>query len=324
MRSTEVVESGHRLLSRGIVAVTDTGSRGPARRTPLDPALTASPIVPGRATPLAVPPAGGHSPTRRRLLRGLSATLALGSLGLPAAVRPTSAHAEEADDVEDVAAPAPIGGGQLAPNVYAYSLASKADGPLAESVSYGQQKAELGWSRFEDGMYTMHLNAQRPGLRESAWMNWRIGRFSFRNGAVMVDAKGELSPTGCFAIEMRHQAYKDHRYIRSNWLCMDPYDGHCHIQTDGIWNEMEIVADHHGETTPLRPPGEWNSFLFMASGDYLEGWVNGEKAVAGKDGRWGRGNISLIAMRIDKQAFRVRFKNLRIWEGHWPDPATVW
>ncbi len=155
-------------------------------------------------------------------------------------------------------------------------------------------------------------------------MNRRIGRFSFRNGAVMVEAKGELSPTGCFAIEMRHQAYKDHRYIRSNWLCMDPYDGHCHIQTDGIWNEMQVVADHHGETTPLRPPGEWNSFLFMADGDHLEGWVNGEKAVAGKDGHWGSGNISLIAMRIDRAAFRVRFKNLRIWKGHWPDPTTVW
>ena len=280
-------------------------------------------VVPGRAVPPAV---AAPSPTRRRLLQGLSATLALGSLGTHAALLPGPARADEGDHVEEAPQAAPIGGGQVAPNVYAYSLASKADGPLAESVSYGggKEKAELGWSRFEDGMYTMHLNAHRPGLRESSWMNRRIGRFSYRDGAVMVDAKGELSPTGCFAIEMRHQAYKDHRYIRSNWLCMDPYDGHCHIQTDGIWNEMEIVADHHGETTPLRPPGEWNSFLFMASGDYLEGWVNGEKAVAGKDGRWGSGNISLIAMRIDRAAFRVRFKNLRIWQGHWPDPATVW
>ena len=300
----------------------DSGSPTPARRTPSD---AASPLRDfARDADLVSPPADPHSPSRRRLLRGLSAALALGSLGVRAALTATPARANQGDDVEEAATPAPVARGLLAPNVYAYSLASKADGPLAESVSYSKEKAELGWSRFEDGMYTMHLNGYRPGLRRSEWMNRRIGRFSFRNGAVLVEAKGELSPTGCFAIEMRHQAYKDHRYIRSNWLCMDPYDGHCHIQTDGIWNEMEIVADHHGETTPLRPPGEWNSFLFMADGSHLEGWVNGEKAVAGKDGRWGSGNISLIAMRIDRQEFRVRFRNLRVWEGHWPDPSTVW
>lgn len=308
----------------------DSGSPRPVRRSSPDTTAPTSLIVPGRSAPGRSAPdvtsgADVASPTRRRLLQGLSATLALGSLGMQAALRPAAAHADEgADDVEETTAAAPVASGQLAPNVYAYSLSSKADGPLTESVSYSKEKAELGWSRFEDGMYTMHLNGWRPGLRTSEWMNRRIGRFSFRNGAVLVEAQGELSPTGCFAIEMRHQAYKDHRYICSNWLCMDPYDGHCHIQTDGIWNEMQIVADHHGDTTPLRPPGEWNSFLFMAEGSHLEGWVNGEKAVAGKDGRWGSGNISLIAMRIDKQAFRVRFKNLRIWEGHWPDPATVW
>ena len=124
-----------------------------------------------------------------------------------------------------------------------------------------------------------------PGDKElgrSEWISRRIGKFSFRDGAVMVEARGELSPTGCFAIEMRHQAYKDRRYIRSNWLCLDPHDGHIHIQTDGIWNEMQIVADHqHDGSTPVRPPGEWNTFLFLASGDHLKGWVNGERAIAG-------------------------------------------
>jgi hypothetical protein len=162
-------------------------------------------------------------------------------------------------------------------------------------------------------------------LGRQEWISRRIGRFSFRDGAVMVEARGELSPTGCFAIEMRHQAYKDRRYIRSNWLCLDPHDGHVHIQTDGIWNEMEIVADHHHEGyTPVRPPGEWNTFLFLASGDHLEGWVNGERAIAGVDGRWGSGNISLVAMRVDRMPFLARFRNLRVWDGVLPDPATVW
>jgi hypothetical protein len=141
----------------------------------------------------------------------------------------------------------------------------------------------------------------------------------------MVEARGEWSPTGCFAIEMRHQSYKDHRYIRSNWLCLDPHDGHVHIQTDGIWNEMQIVADHHHDGyTPVQPPGTWNTFLLLASGDYLEGWVNGERAIAGTDDRWGSGNISLVAMRIDRAPFRARFRNLRVWDGQLPDPATVW
>ena len=88
---------------------------------------------------------------------------------------------------------------------------------------------------------------------------------------------------------------------------------------------MQIVADHqHGAYTPVRPPGEWNTFLFIASGDYLEGWVNGEKAIGGIDGRWGSGNISLVAMRIDRLPFRARFRNLRVWDGSLPDPATVW
>ena len=36
------------------------------------------------------------------------------------------------------------------------------------------------------------------------------------------------------------------------------------------------------------------------------------------------GTISLVAMRIDREAFRVRFKDLRVWKDHWPDPTTVW
>jgi hypothetical protein len=193
-------------------------------------------------------------------------------------------------------------------------------------VSRGNKyKAEIGFARYEDDSFVLHLHPGDKELGRQEWISRRIGRFSFRDGAVMVEARGELSPTGCFAIEMRHQAYKDHRYIRSNWLCLDPHDGHIHIQTDGIWNEMQIVADHHHDGyTPVRPPGEWNTFLFLASGDYLEGWVNGERAIAGQDGRWGSGNISLVAMRIDRAPFRARFRNLRVWDGVLPDPATVW
>lgn len=217
------------------------------------------------------------------------------------------------------------GGPQAGPGAHLFSLAAGSGGPLGEGVTKNKYKHEIGYARYEGDSYVINLHPGDKELARQEWISRRIGRFSFRDGAVMVDAKGELSPTGCFAIEMRHQAYKDRRYIRSNWLCLDPHDGHIHIQTDGVFNDMEIVADHHHDGyTPVRPPGEWNTFLFLASGDRLEGWVNGELAVAGQDGRWGSGQISLVAMRIDRQPFRALFRNLRVWDGVLPDPATVW
>jgi hypothetical protein len=277
--------------------------------------LSPSPLM----TPAHASPRRGTS--RRTFLRGTLSTL----VGVPLALASTSArsHAEETDDAEDVSPAASDRDGQVGPGAFAYSL--QAGGPLSEGVTRNKYKHEIGVARYEGDGFQLHLNGADAGLGRSEWISRRIGHFSFRDGAVMVDARGELSPTGCFAIEMRHQAYKDRRYIRSNWLCLDPHDGHIHIQTDGIWNEMEIVADHHHDgATPVLPPGEWNTFLFLASGDYLEGWVNGERAIAGRDGRWGAGNISLVAMRIDRNAFRARFRNLRVWDGHLPDPASVW
>lgn len=269
------------------------------------------------STPMSITP----TLLRRTFLRGALSTL----VGVPLALAGTAATARavDDDDPEDAPPPAIDPAAQEAPGVFSYTLLGQ--GPLGQGVTRNKYKREIGFATYEDGSFLMHLNGAEAGLGRSEWMSRRIGRFSFRDGAVMVEARGELSPTGCFAIEMRHQAYKDRRYIRSNWLCLDPHDGHIHIQTDGIWNEMEIVADHHhGDYTPVRPPGEWNTFLFIASGDHLEGWVNGERAIAGRDGRWGAGNISLVAMRIDRNPFRARFRNLRVWDGHLPDPASVW
>ena len=249
------------------------------------------------------------------------------TLALPAALHSLvgTVHAEE--DADDQWASGPVGsnGSQGRASSHTFSLAAGSDGPLGEGVTRNKYKVEIGYARYDGDSYVLALHPGDKELGRQEWISRRIGRFSFRDGAVMVEARGELSPTGCFAIEMRHQAYKDRRYIRSNWLCLDPHDGHIHIQTDGIWNEMEIVADHHHDGyTPVRPPGEWNTFLFLASGDYLEGWVNGERAIAGVDGRWGTGNISLVAMRIDRMPFRAHFRNLRVWDGELPDPATVW
>jgi hypothetical protein len=263
--------------------------------------------------------------SRRAFLAGALATAIAVPSGLGSSLR--VAAAQVADDQEEVSVVESPGSvvGQSGPGFYTFSLAAGSGGPLGEGVTNNKYKHEIGYARYEGDSFVLGLHPGDKELARQEWISRRIGKFSFRDGAVMVEARGELSPTGCFAIEMRHQAYKDRRYIRSNWLCLDPHDGHIHIQTDGFWNEMQIVADHqHDGYTPVRPPGEWNTFLFVASGDYLEGWVNGEKAIAGIDGRWGTGNISLVAMRIDRMPFRARFRNLRVWDRHPPDPATVW
>ena len=281
---------------------------------------------PERCSPAALPtrrPSLAAFAVSRRTF--LTSALA-GAIAVPAALGSLTGIARAQDGEEDDPASEPVGSSTAAgPGAHVFSLAAGSDSPLGEGITKNKYKVEIGYARHEDDSYVINLHPGDKELARQEWISRRIGRFSFRDGAVMVEARGELSPTGCFAIEMRHQAYKDRRYIRSNWLCLDPHDGHIHIQTDGVWNDMEIVADHHHDGyTPVRPPGDWNTFLFVASGDHLEGWVNGEKAVEGNDGRWGAGQISLVAMRIDRLPFRARFRNLRIWDGTLPDPATVW
>jgi len=282
---------------------------------------------PERCSPAALPTSrptlAPFALSRRTFLTSALAT----AVAVPAALGGLAgvARAQGGEDDNPVFEPVGSGAAPSGPGAHAFSLATGSDSPLGEGVTKNKYKVEIGYARHEGDSYVINLHPGDKELGRQEWISRRVGRFSFRDGAVMVEAKGELSPTGCFAIEMRHQAYRDRRYIRSNWLCLDPHDGHIHIQTDGIWNDMEIVADHHHDGyTPVRPPGEWNTFLFLASGDYLEGWVNGERAVAGIDGRWGSGQISLVAMRIDRLPFRARFRNLRVWDGTLPDPATVW
>jgi hypothetical protein len=197
------------------------------------------------------------------------------------------------------------------------------EGPLPVGSTRSKYDGEIGFSAFEGESYVMQLNYPGEGLSRQDWLGRRIGDFSIKDGALMVDALGELDETGCFALEMRHQAYKDRRYIRSNWLSIDPPTRTVEIATDGIWNEMESVA-RATDVEAVRPAGEWNTFLFLARGEHFEGWVNGVKAVEGQDHRFGSGRVSLITMRMDRAPYRVRFRNLRVWEGTPPDPTTVW
>jgi hypothetical protein len=268
--------------------------------------------------------------SRRALLRGIVAVagvpLALGLAGdwpvrAVAAAEEDDDGADERSEAEAVAAPAV----HAAPGAITYTLASRADGPLPVGSTKSKYGAEIGYSAFEGDSYIVHLHAWQRGLApREEWLSRRIGTSSFRNGAVMVDGRDELNPVGAFAIEMRRQAYKDRRYIRSNWLWIHPASRHVHIQSDGIWNEMEKLAEDPGTSGAVRPPGEWNTLLFLADGSRLEGWVNGQKVVEAEDGRWGSGQISLVGLRRDRPEVRIRFRNLRIWENHLPDPTTVW
>jgi hypothetical protein len=208
-----------------------------------------------------------------------------------------------------------------------YSLASRDDGPLPVGGTKSDYGEEIGKSTFEGDTYVINIHPFKDGLAgREEWLSRRIGDFSFRDGAVMVDALDEVNPTGkaAYAIEMRRQAYKQRRYIRSNWLWAQPADGHVHIQSDGVWNRMDKIAEDPGATGALRRDGQWNTLLFIAHGDHLEGWVNGLKVVEAEDGRWGRGQISLVALRRDRAGVRVRFRNLRIWPDVPPDPMAVW
>jgi hypothetical protein len=166
----------------------------------------------------------------------------------------------------------------------------------------------------------MHL-PYPPGLTQD-WIRSRIGNFSIGDGALMVDALGELNSIGCFALEMRRQADNDRKHIRANWLSIDPPTGMVAIGTDGLRGQMDLVA-MATSVAAIRPQGEWNRILFLAQGQHFEGWVNGEKAIEGDDDHFGSGQVSLIAMRMNKAAFQVRFRNLHVWATP-PDPTTVW
>jgi hypothetical protein len=208
-----------------------------------------------------------------------------------------------------------------------YSLASRDEGPLPVGGTKSDYGAEIGRSIFDGDTYVIDINPFKDGLAgREEWLSRRIGDFSFRDGAVMVDVLDEVNPTGkaAYAIEIRRQAYKQRRYIRSNWLWAQPADRHVHIQSDGVWNKMDKIAEDPGATGALRDGGQWNTLLFIAQGDHLEGWVNGMKVVEAEDGRWGKGQIGLVALRRDKEGVRVRFRNLRIWRDVPPDPLAVW
>jgi hypothetical protein len=258
---------------------------------------------------------GGGMLTRRAMLRatgGAGAALMLGRDALGSSI----ARANE-------------GGPQVAVphHMVWYSLASRDEGPLPVGGTRSDEGAEIGNSTFDGDSYVININPFKDGLAgREEWLSRRIGDFSFRDGAVMVDALDEVNPTGkaAYAIEMRRQAYKQRRYLRSNWLWVQPSDRHVHLQSDGVWNKMDKIAEDPGTSGAVRDGGEWNSLLFIAQGDHLEGWVNGLKVVEARDDRWGRGQISLVALRRDKAGVRVRFRNLRIWPEVPPDPVAVW
>jgi hypothetical protein len=271
-------------------------------------------------------------PTRRtaliRLLGAAAAPLGLHGLAqlgrasifaqeAPPAIEPSEPLVEPVPTTEP-APPASFGG----PGHHFYSLQGPGeDGPLRTGRTSDKWGQEIGFSTFEGGTFVMQLNYP-PGLRQD-WIGSRIGTFSIKDGAVMVDALGELNSIGCFAIEMRHQAYRQRKYIRANWLSIDPPTGMVAIGTDGTMATMENVARAVG-VSAVRPQGEWNTVLFTAQGQHFEGWVNGEKAVEGDDYHFGAGQISLITMRMDKGSFRARFRNLHVWDGALPDPTSVW
>ena len=269
---------------------------------------------------------------RTALLRLLGAAVAapLGLHGLaqvgratyaqaaPPLVEPTEPTATEAAEIEA----APLASGLVEPGHYFYTLAGPGpDGPLPVGSTENAYGTEIGYSAFEDSTYVVQHHYD-PHLNRQEWLGRRIGDFSIADGALMVDALADQSPEGCWALEMRHQAYKDHRYIRATWLQVDPPTGLVAIGTDGLWGEMDNVA--RNIVPDVRPMGEWNRVLFIASGTHFEGWVNGVKAVEGDDDSFGRGRISLIAMRMSRQPFQTRFRDLHVWDGVLPDPSTVW
>ena len=62
----------------------------------------------------------------------------------------------------------------------------------------------------------------------------------------MVEACGELNDLGCFGLEMRRQAYPDRRYIRADWLTVDPPTG-----TVAIGTPLQTESPTWGRRLPL-------------------------------------------------------------------------
>jgi hypothetical protein len=207
------------------------------------------------------------------------------------------------------------------PGYHFFSLAGPGeDGPLTTGTIFNKWKDDLGYATFDGGTFLMHVN--NPA-ESKEWIGSRIGSFSIKDGALMVEARGELNDIGCFGLEMRRQAYTDRRYMRANWLTVDPPTGTLAIGTDGMYGRMVNVATSTG-VAAVRPQGEWNTFLFIAQGKHFEGWVNGVKAVQGEDYHYESGRIGLITMRMNREPFQARFRNLQIWDGILPDPTAAW
>ena len=172
----------------------------------------------------------------------------------------------------------------------------------------------------------IHINPFKDGLaNREEWLSRRIGDFSFRDGAVMVDVLDELNPTGkaAYAIEMRRQAYKQRRYIRSNWLWVQPSERHVHIQSDGNWNRMEKLAEDPGTSGAVRDGG---SGIRCSYRSRRSSRGPGKRSESGRGagrslGLW---PDSLVALRRDLEEVRVQFGNLRIWRDVPPDPVVIW
>ena len=258
--------------------------------------------------------------TRREAIGRILGATAVAPFGLRALVGNAGpVFAQEAPAVVEGAEPAaPV----LEPGHFFYSLTDPANGPLGTGVTRNKWKVEMGYAGFENGVFVIHHHWGR-GLTSREWISSRIGEFSIMDGALMVEARGDLNSIGCFALEMRHQAYKDHKYVRSNWLMIDPPSGKVELQTDGYWDDMTLVA---GAQMPdvVRPLHEWNRLLFIAQGFHFQGWVNGVKVTEGDNTRFGRGRIALVAARMNEAPFRTEFRNLHVWDGVVPDPAAVW
>ena len=263
--------------------------------------------------------------TRRTAIARILAAAAAAPLGLHALAQSANSM------VFAQAAPASVSPGGPAedadsppgrqPGYHFFSLAGPGDdGPLTTGTVFNKWKDDLGFATFDDGTFLMHVNYPAESKQ---WIGSRIGTFSIKDGALMVEARGELNDSGCFGLEMRRQAYSDRRYMRANWLTVDPPSGTLAIGTDGMYGRMVNVATSTG-VDAVRPQGEWNTVLFIARGKHFEGWVNGVKAVEGEDYHYESGRIGLITMRMNREPFQVRFRNLQVWDGILPDPTAVW
>jgi hypothetical protein len=263
--------------------------------------------------------------SRRTAITRILGAVAAAPLGLHGLAAPRSALAQEAIDPLQTAPTQPASStGPLSnePGYHFWSLSDPSNGPVRTGVTFNEYDREIGYAAFENGAFVIHHHYNK-GLRGQEWISSRIGDLSILDGALMVQVRGLYSDIGCFGLEMRHQAYKDRRYIRSNWLMIDPPTSTVELETDGIWNDMVELAevDIPGQMYPLH---EWNQLLFIARGFHFEGWVNGVKALEGQNTRFGRGRASLVAVRMTKALFRTEFRNLHVWDGIVPDPTTVW